>query len=582
MSSADDVVKVDTEVSANGVNEIEISQTAISVPEKQEAQSSKNMESDEIAGPDQRDSDKNGQDVDVNNIDGQASNGLPESEALNASEESPDNAESKNTMSSHVDAKSDTDDDSSSYETGSATDSDDSDREQNDKKKDTAGLNEREDEMAPRNGVSSTPANKESGTIAPVGNHANETPEEAIQGSEITKPLSAEIEEETIMEKGTPASDAKVETDTGAKKMDDVTEFDNDKQTDDGTVDGEASTEHVQATDETDTDKSPQSKPELDTDPSQIPSDEQVENNEKDSEIVANNDMNNLGGRSIDNQAEPNNDTNGKSDDDTTSNVPNNDIVKGEKSDSETTDKDDSQGLNENQTDNLIESTSSTKPDTMSPESSADSSDNTNEKKTDSTLDANEDSAMEDRVDVTNQENGQSCADKNDDTSALEEAKPITNKENMESEKTEENDEEGTDAEEKPTEIPECEKVKRNFDIEECFPVLGNIGMTFSELLLKVKSVTQAYSWRISNHELRDFVTDLREYNDDFTSIKEAYQKCEEFIHTFSHDLKDLRQSMDEMNALIGKKYRSEGLSSWLEVDDATIQGEYLVSLSFI
>ncbi|KAL5009617.1 hypothetical protein ScPMuIL_011922 [Solemya velum] len=500
-------------------------------------------------------------------------------------------------------------DDSPFSGSGSYTGSGESNDESNDEKKDDTGMGEPEDEKTPQPEVSTTTVIEKQDNTIPYAanvNLATETSGYQIRDAERTEPISDDIVDQTTMENDTQVEKTTVQDDTPvndnqteaeavtteekllpngiSKYEDNDVEQGPDKTGDDISIEkistdqfGNDGNEH-----EGDADKSPPFTSGFYTGSNRIPSNDQGEINEK----AENADMASLETMPLDNQSETNKEENEKKSDDETTDEGTTDSAKNEtiekvterQSDSVMIDNVDTQGQDEKRTDDFSGDIASNKPRKTPSESSLESTDGVVEPVADRQTDSMHDADNTTNIpDDNSHEVGRSSVDDDGEIPASkEEAKLTLNRHGMGSEKTEkESDKEDTDTEDKQEELPECEIVKRNFDIEECFPVLETVGETFSKLLHKVKSVTQAYCWRINNHELRDFVKDLNEYNGDLASVKEAYEKCEEFINTLSHDLKDLRQLTDKMNALISKKYRSEGLSTWLVVDDDTKQEEF-------
>ncbi|XP_046551468.1 uncharacterized protein LOC124261193 [Haliotis rubra] len=73
------------------------------------------------------------------------------------------------------------------------------------------------------------------------------------------------------------------------------------------------------------------------------------------------------------------------------------------------------------------------------------------------------------------------------------------------------------------------------------------------------------YHSELSAKPLKDFVLEKEDFHDNFVSIGNIYSECEHVTSSINKQLKELRQTTNELSRLINRKFREEDLSSWVD-----------------
>ncbi|XP_067675669.1 uncharacterized protein [Haliotis asinina] len=94
-------------------------------------------------------------------------------------------------------------------------------------------------------------------------------------------------------------------------------------------------------------------------------------------------------------------------------------------------------------------------------------------------------------------------------------------------------------------------------------------------LLCRAKTILGTYHTELSEKPLKDFVLEKEDFHDNFVSIGKIYSECEHVTSSINKQLKELRQTTNEMCRLINRKFREEDLSSWVDSEGDEAEREF-------
>ncbi|KAL3882830.1 hypothetical protein ACJMK2_029134 [Sinanodonta woodiana] len=108
--------------------------------------------------------------------------------------------------------------------------------------------------------------------------------------------------------------------------------------------------------------------------------------------------------------------------------------------------------------------------------------------------------------------------------------------------------------------------LEKNVEIDGHVDSISELESGVTKLLESMKQVTNHYKQRLDLQHLKDFTTDLGKFYGDFTSINNAYEKCDTLFINIGHALKELRALTETVRTKIDWKFETEDLSTWVDI----------------
>ncbi|XP_071113807.1 uncharacterized protein [Haliotis cracherodii] len=107
---------------------------------------------------------------------------------------------------------------------------------------------------------------------------------------------------------------------------------------------------------------------------------------------------------------------------------------------------------------------------------------------------------------------------------------------------------------------------KDSLDLQNAASAIHDMQDNIQGLLCRAKTILGTYHTELSAKPLKDFVLEKEDFHDNFVAIGNIYSECEHVTSSINKQLKELRQTTNEMCRLINRKFREEDLSSWVDV----------------
>ncbi|XP_045204736.2 titin homolog [Mercenaria mercenaria] len=115
-------------------------------------------------------------------------------------------------------------------------------------------------------------------------------------------------------------------------------------------------------------------------------------------------------------------------------------------------------------------------------------------------------------------------------------------------------------------ESPLEQMLKRNVKIDGTVDSVTELETNVTTLLNSMKDVMKYYSDLLKLQALKDFTNDLGKFRGDFTSINEAFKRCNSMSMNVNQHLKELRHVTEDVRAQIHRKFQQEDLSTWVDI----------------